>query len=154
MFRALGIFIRHCCKNLLVSKSSSLNSNKKVPRKSGLLYFHQPHYFLPPLTLAIMKMINAIKPTTRKMPQTIPALKIPLTTEQLPRQKAKKQISEEINNLILFFLFFYQIAYLFFILTKSDESLSNVVANWGMCSTISQPFTISPPLGRSTCPVI
>ena len=69
-----------------------------------------------------MKMINAIKPTTRKMPQTIPALKIPPTTEQLPRQKAKKQISEEINNLILFFQFFYQIAYLFLFLRKMMEA--------------------------------
>jgi len=84
-----------------------------------------------------MKMINAIKPTTRRMPHTIPALKIPSTTEQLPRQKAKKQISEEINNLILFFLFFYQIAYLFFIPTKRDGSTSSIVVNWGMCSTMS-----------------
>jgi hypothetical protein len=88
------------------------------------------------------------------MPHTIPALKIPLTSEQLPRQKAKKQISEEINNLILFFLFFYQIAYLFFVPTKSDGNISSIVGNWGMCSTISQPFTISPPLGCSTWPVI
>ena len=114
MIRTFRIFIEPYCKNnSLRRKSASLSSNKKVPRKSGLFYFHQPQYFLPPLTLAIMKMTNAIKPTTRRMPHTIPALKIPSTTEQLPRQKAKKQISEEINNLILFFLFFNQIAYLF-----------------------------------------
>ena len=32
------------------------------------------------------------------MPHTIPALKIPLTTEQLPKQKAKKPISERTNE--------------------------------------------------------
>ncbi len=31
----------------------------------------------------------------------MPALKIPSTTEQLPKQKTKKQANEKINNLIL-----------------------------------------------------
>src|SRR5439155_7905281 len=91
----------------------SVTNNKKVPNLSGPFYFHQPHYFLPPLTLAIMKMISEIKPTTRRMPHTMPALKIPSTTEQLPKQKAKKQTSERINNLILIFCSLNQIAYLF-----------------------------------------
>jgi len=86
---------------------------KKSRQKPGLSYFHQPHYFLPPLTLAIMKMINAINPTTRKMPHTMPALKIPSTTEQLPKLKAKKQTSEKIKDLILIFFSLNQIAYLF-----------------------------------------
>jgi hypothetical protein len=86
---------------------------KKVPATGTFFYFHQPHYFLPPLTLAIMKMINAIKPTTSKMPHTMPALKIPSTTEQLPKHKAKKQTREKINNLILIFFSLNQIAYLF-----------------------------------------
>ena len=73
----------------------------KKSRLAGTFYLHQPHYFLPPLTFAIIKMISAINPTTRKMPQTIPALKIPSTTEQLPKQKARKQAREKINNLIL-----------------------------------------------------
>ena len=47
-------------------------------------------------------MINAIKANTKKMPHTIPALKIPDTTEQLPKQKAIKQTSEKTNNLISF----------------------------------------------------
>jgi len=60
-----------------------------------------------------MKMINAINPTTRKMPHTMPALKIPSTTEQLPKQKAKKQTSEKRNNRILIFFSLNQNAYLF-----------------------------------------
>lgn len=67
----------------------------------GAILMLQPHYFFPPLTLAIIKMISAINPTTKKMPHTIPALNIPETTEQLPKKKAKKQTSEKINNLIL-----------------------------------------------------
>jgi len=51
--------------------------------------------------------------TTRKMPQTIPALKIPETTEQLPRQKAKKQATKKINDLISLRLALCQIAYPF-----------------------------------------
>ena len=47
-------------------------------------------------------MINAMNATTKKMPHTIPALKIPDTTVQPPKHKAKKQTIEEINNLILF----------------------------------------------------
>jgi len=46
-------------------------------------------------------MIKAIKANTKKMPHTIPALKIPETTEQLVNHKAKKQTIEE-NNLIRF----------------------------------------------------
>jgi len=46
-------------------------------------------------------MINAMKATTKKMPHTIPALKIPDTTEQLVNHKAKKLAIEE-NNLIRF----------------------------------------------------
>jgi hypothetical protein len=53
-------------------------------------------------------MINPMKATTNKMPQTIPALNIPETTEQLPRHKAKKQTTEEINNLILFLLRYFK----------------------------------------------
>jgi len=34
------------------------------------------------------------------MPHTMPALKMPSTTEQLPRQKAKKQESKKIIDLI------------------------------------------------------
>ena len=86
---------------------------RKGPGNQGLLIFAQPHYFLPPLTLAIIKMTSAIKPTTRKMPHTIPALKIPCTTEQLPKLNTKKQAIEEINNLIPFFSLVNQIAYLF-----------------------------------------
>ena len=52
-------------------------------------------------------MINAIKANTKKMPHTIPALKIPDTTEQLPKEKAIKQTSEKTNNLMPFlFLYF------------------------------------------------
>jgi hypothetical protein len=40
-------------------------------------------YFLLALTLAIIKTISAIKPITNNMPQIIPALKIPFTSEQL-----------------------------------------------------------------------
>jgi hypothetical protein len=87
--------------------------NKKGSKKWSLLFCISLHYFLPPLTLAIIKMINAIKPTTNKMPHTMPALKIPSTTEQLPRQRTKKQARKEINNLIPFFSIFYQNAYLF-----------------------------------------
>jgi hypothetical protein len=47
-------------------------------------------------------MINPMKANTKKMPHTIPALKIPETTEQLPKQKTIKQASEKINNLISF----------------------------------------------------
>jgi hypothetical protein len=47
-------------------------------------------------------MINPMKASTKKMPQTIPALKIPDTTEQLPKQKAIKQAIEKINDLISF----------------------------------------------------
>jgi len=36
------------------------------------------------------------------MPHTIPALKMPSTTEQLPRQNAKKQASRKIIDLIPF----------------------------------------------------
>jgi hypothetical protein len=50
----------------------------------------------------MIKMINAMKATTKKMPQTIPALNIPDTTEQLPSAKTKKKAIEEINDLILF----------------------------------------------------
>jgi len=87
--------------------------NKKGSKKRSLLFCISLHYFLPPLTLAIIKMINAIKPTTKKMPHTIPALKIPSTTEQLLRQRTKKQAREKINNLIPFFSLFNQNAYLF-----------------------------------------
>ena len=45
-------------------------------------------------------MMSAIKPTTSKMPHTMPALKIPSTTEQLPRQKTKKQESKKIIDLV------------------------------------------------------
>jgi len=48
----------------------------------------------------MIKMIKEIKPTTSKMPHTMPALKIPPTTAQLPRQKAKKQVSKKIIDLI------------------------------------------------------
>ena len=59
-------------------------------------------------------MINAINPTTNKMPQAMPALKIPSTTEQLPKPKAKKQASRKIIDLIPFLMpINYQIAYLF-----------------------------------------
>ena len=40
--------------------------------------------------------------TTTKMPHTIPAMKIPDTTEQPNEHKAKKQAAREINNLIPF----------------------------------------------------
>jgi len=45
-------------------------------------------------------MINAIKPITNRMPHTMPALKMPSTTEQLPRENAKKQASKKIIDLI------------------------------------------------------
>jgi hypothetical protein len=72
----------------------------------------------------MIKMISAIKPTTSKMPHTIPALKIPSTTEQLPKPKAKKQTRRKIIDLIPFFvqsLYNYQIAYLFSFTTESHE---------------------------------
>ena len=75
--------------------------NRKKPRRNGAFYVLQPHYFFPPLTLAITKIISAMKATTKKMPHTIPALKIPDTTEQLVNPKAKKETIEE-NNLIRF----------------------------------------------------
>jgi hypothetical protein len=43
----------------------------------------------------------------------MPALKIPSTTEQLPKQKTERQASEKINNLILIFLLLIQMVYLF-----------------------------------------
>ena len=49
-------------------------------------------------------MMSAIKPTTSKMPHTMPALKIPSTTEQLPKLKAKKQASRKIIDLIPFLM--------------------------------------------------
>ena len=80
--------------------------NKKAPTELlGTFYFAlNPGYFFPPLTLAIIKMMNAIKPTTSKMPHTIPALKIPPMTAQLPKQKTKKQANRKIIDLILFIL--------------------------------------------------
>jgi len=70
-------------------------------------------------------MINAINPTTSIMPHTMPALKMPSTTEQLPRQKAKKKASKKIIDLIPFFFiqssYDYQIAYLFLLHKKNDQ---------------------------------
>jgi hypothetical protein len=85
---------------------TSPGTNKKIPRKRDLFILHQPHYFFPPLTLAMIKMINAMKATTKKMPHTIPALKMPEITEQLPKEKAKKQTNRKMNDLILFSRYF------------------------------------------------
>ena len=75
-------------------------------------------------------MISAINPTTKKMPHTIPALNIPFTTEQLPKQKAKKQTSEKRNNLILRIVS--QIAYLFFNSIKFPKTAVLIAIN-GEC---------------------
>jgi hypothetical protein len=56
-------------------------------------------YFLPAI-FAIINMIKAINPTTRKMPQTMPALKIPSTTEQLLKPKISASSREKIDSLI------------------------------------------------------
>ena len=96
------ILLLQSIENILIRPLLSPENQHKKTRVGGFSYLLPPHYFLPPLTLLITKMINAMTATTRKMPQTIPALNIPETTEQLPRNKAKKQTIEEINNLILF----------------------------------------------------
>jgi hypothetical protein len=105
-----------CCGNTRVYCLHK-DIKQKAPTSRGPFIALKPYYFLPPLTLAIIKMMSAIKPTTTKMPQTIPALKIPLTIVQLPKLKTKKEASRKIIDLILFCFiqsyYTYQIAYLF-----------------------------------------
>ena len=94
-------------------------------------------------------MTNAIKPTTKKMPHTMPALKIPSTTEQLPNQKTKKQASKKINTLISFFSPLFQIAYLFLFKRNLPGDEGNFPDNGECILQLHHyhPFTISPPFG-------
>ena len=79
-------------------------------------------------------MISAIKPTTRRMPHTIPALKIPSTTEQLPKPKTKKQASRKIIDLIPFFLSNLLIptkSHTFFLLHEKTNDRTNILRIMG-----------------------
>ena len=61
------------------------------------------------------------------MPHTIPALKIPDTTEQLPKEKAIKQTSEKINNLIPFLSLYFK-THTFFYLHKKYGLIEERIA--------------------------
>src|SRR4030095_16445584 len=111
-------------------------------------YLHQPHYFLPPPTFAIIKMISATNPTTRKMPHTMPALKIPSTTEQLPREKARKQAREEIHLILILSILHPNRIPLFISLIFASNGRNFPAFMWnGFYNVLDflHPFTISPP---------
>ena len=57
------------------------------------------------------------------MPHIMPALKIPSTTEQLSKQKAKKQVSKKTNCLMLLGN---QIVYLFLFKLNSYLNVGNI----------------------------
>jgi hypothetical protein len=84
-----------CCK--IIAEIN--NANKKGSGIGAFMFCISLTYLLPAI-FAIIKMIKAINPTTRKMPHTIPALKIPSTIEQLLKPSINASSREKIDSLI------------------------------------------------------